>query len=281
MPEITAVAVKALRDKTGLPMMDCKKALVDANGDEDSAITLLRESGAKTMAKRSDRTTDFGRFGIYANLDPGVGAMVELKCESAPVTQNEEFIQLADDLAQQLAQGPGAATGDELLEQPCPSQPERTLKEIKDELFNRIREVFNVGRMVRIDGPCGEYSHNAATVAGVLLHVEGGNPAAAKDVCMHIAALNPRTLTPEELDETIVEKERGILTEQARREGKPEKIVEKMVAGRLRSFFAEHVLTEQPFVKDPNLSIGKFAQQNDMKILRFVHWVLGNNPADN
>ena len=99
MAEITAAAVKALRDKTGLPMMECKKALVDTDGNQELAVTKLRESGAKTMAKRADRQTSFGRFGIYTSIDPGAGAMVELKCESAPVTQNEDFIQLANDLA--------------------------------------------------------------------------------------------------------------------------------------------------------------------------------------
>ena len=275
MSDITAAAVKSLRDKTGLPMMDCKKALVESDGDQDVAITKLRERGAKTMATRADRETAFGRVGIWASLNPGVGAMVELKCESAPVTQHEEFIQLANDLAQQLATGPGASTPDELLDQTCPSQPNRTLREVKDDLFNRIREVFNVGRMVRLDGPCGGYSHNATTVAGALIQVEGGNAEAAKDVCMHIAALSPKSLHKEELDAQLVEKERQILMGAARQEGKPENIVNKMVEGRMRSFYAEHVLSEQPFVKDDKLTVEKFASQNKMKLLRFVHWVLG------
>ena len=161
MPEITATAVKALRDRTGLPMMECKKALVAADGDQELAVTKLRESGAKTMAKRADRQTSFGRVGVYTSMSPGVGAMVELKFESAPVTQHEEFIQLAHDLAEQLATGPGAKSAEELLDQSCPSQPGKTLREVKDDLFNRIREVFNIGRMVRVDGACGGYSHNA------------------------------------------------------------------------------------------------------------------------
>ncbi len=129
-----------------------------------------------------------------ADLSKPVGAMVELQCESAPVSPNEEFVQLANDLASSLATGPGATTADELLTQPSPSKPGMTLGEQKDDLFNRIREVFNVGRIVRIDGPCGGYSHNATTVSGVLLQVEGGNDEAAKDICMHIAAMRPRRL---------------------------------------------------------------------------------------
>ena len=275
MAQITAALVKELREETGLPLMDCKTALSECDGDKEAAKLKLREQGKKVEAKRGDRETSFGRFGIYANLDPGVGAIVELKCESAPVTQNEEFIQLANDLAQQLATGPGAATADELLAQLSPSKSGMTLGDQKDDLFNRIREVFNVGRMSRIDSPCGGYSHNASTIAGVLVAVEGGNEAAAKDVCMHIAAMRPAALNTEDLDPAEVEKERAFLKEAALKEGKPESIVDKMVEGRLRNFYAERVLTEQSFVKEPKQTVGKYAQEHGMKINHFVHWELG------
>jgi elongation factor Ts len=132
--------------------------------------------------------------------------------------------------------------------------------------------VFNVGRLVRIEGPCGAYSHNAKTVAGVLLEVEGGTPEQAKDICMHIAAMRPLALTKNDVDPTEVEKERAILREAALKEGKPANVVEKMVEGRLRNFFAEKVLTEQQFVKGDKETVGKFADKNGMKIKRFVHW---------
>lgn len=275
MGEISAAAVRAFREKTGLPLMDCKRALTEANGDEEKAIEMLRKAGEKLEAKRSDRATEFGRFGVFFGLDNPVGAMVELKCESAPVTQNEEFIQLANDLARQLALGPGAATADELLAQPSPSKPGMTLAQQKGDLFNRIREVFNIGRMVRIEGPCGGYSHNAKTVAGVLLAVEGGSDEAAKDVSMHIAAMRPKALNIVDLDPALVDKEREILREAALKEGKPANIVDKMVEGRLRSFYAERVLCEQPFVKDDKLTVGKYAAGHNMKIKQFVHWELG------
>jgi elongation factor Ts len=274
MAGITAADVKALREKTGLPMMECKKALAECGGDQEGAVQWLRERGAKVLETRSDRETSFGRFGLYTSFDPGVGGMVELKCESAPVTQNEEFIQLANDLAQQLATGPGAQTADELLDQPSPSKQGMTLREQKDDLFNRIREVFNVGRMVRIDGPCGAYSHNAATVAGVLLEVEGGTPEIAKDVCMHVTAMRPAALRKEELDPEVIDRERAILREAALKEGKPENIVDKMVEGRLRNFYAERVLLEQQYVKGEKESVGKFAEKNGMKLKQFVHWEL-------
>lgn len=275
MPEITAATVKELREKTGLPMMDCKKALAECNGDQEEAIRWLRERGAQVMQKRGDRETSFGRFGIYAGPNAATGAMVELRCESAPVTQNAEFIQLANDLAQQLATGPGAANGEELLDQKSPSQPGKTLREVRDDMFNRIREVFNVGRMIRINGTCTGYSHNAATVAGVLMEVQGGTAEQAKDICMHVAAMRPSALTAAEMDPALVEKERAILRAAALAEGKPENIVDKMVEGRLRNFFAEKVLLEQNFVKgEGKETVAAFAKKNGMTIKRFVHWEL-------
>jgi elongation factor Ts len=275
MAEITAADVRALRERTGLPMMDCKKALAACNGDAESAIRWLRERGAQLIVSRAGRETSFGRYGVYANCSPGVGAIVELKCESAPVTQNEEFIQLANDLAQQLATGPGARTADELLDQPSPSRPGSTLRAQKDDLFNRIREVFNVGRMERIDGPCAAYSHNSGTVAGVLLAIEGGTPELGKDICMHIAAMRPVALQQADLDPALIEKERAILREASLKEGKPANIVEKMVEGRLRNFYAEKVLLEQKFVKGDKETVGQVAKKAGLGIKRFVHWEMG------
>lgn len=273
MAEITAAIVNALRKETGLPMMDVKKALVDANGDQEEAKKLLRERGLKVMSNRLDRETAFGRFGIYTSSK--VGAIVELKCESAPVAGTDEFIQLANDLATQLATGPGAANAEELLDQPSPSKSGMTLRQQKDEMFNRIREVFNVGRMSRIDGSCAAYCHNSSTVSGVLLQIEGGNESAARDVCMHIAAMRPMGLNKEDVPAEEVQKERDILKDAALKDGKPANIVDKIVEGQLRNFYAERVLTEQAFVKENKQTVGQFAQQNGMKLVRFVHWELG------
>ncbi len=275
MAEITAAAVMALRKKTGLPMMDCKSALAEAGGDEDKAVELLRKRGAQVLAKRSDRETSFGRFGLYCGSDKPKGAMVELMCESAPVTSNEEFVQLANDLAEQLATGPGAATAEELLDQQSPSKDGMTLRQQKDDLFNRIREVFNVGRMVIIEGTTGGYSHNSGTVSGVIVGVEGGSDELARDVSMHVAAMRPAVLNVSDLPADEVAKEREILKAAALEEGKPENIVEKLDDGRPRIYYAERVLLEQPFVKDDKNSVGKFAESNGMKVTQFVHWELG------
>jgi elongation factor Ts len=279
MADITAASVMKLRDETGLPMMECKKALQEAGGDFDAAKQRLREAGKKFMGTRQDRTTEEGRIAVYASLDPGVGAMIELQVESAPVAKNEEVIQLAHDLAKQLATGPGAKTPEELWMQPAPSRPGATLQVWKDELENRIREVFRLARIIRIDAPTGGYVHHDAK-SGVLLAVEGGNEELARSIAMHVAAMRPKATTNAELDKALVEKERAILTEQARKEGKPENIIEKMIEGRMRNFYAEHVLAEQPFVKDDKQTVGKVAAAGGMKLVKFVRWQLGETSGE-
>ncbi len=275
MAEITAADVKALREKTGLPMMDCKRALQDVQGNQEKAIELLRKAGKKVMEKRAGRATPAGRIAVYTDPDAGVGAIIDLRCESAPVAANDEFVQLAGDMARQLATGPGAATPDELLAQPSPRQSAGTLKQQFDELNNRIREVFKLQRIEWIDATCGGYVHHNGA-AGVLLQIEGGKAELAKDICMHIAAMQPAVVTKDELDPAEVDKEREILAEAARKEGKPEKIIGKMVEGRLRNFYAERCLADQVFVKaeDGKTTVGKTVKDAGMKIVRFVHWEL-------
>ncbi|MCE9546820.1 MAG: translation elongation factor Ts [Planctomycetia bacterium] len=275
MPEITAAAVSQLRKRTGLPMMDCKRALEASAGDVAAAEAKLREEGRKTQETRLGRETDFGRIGIYADIATGRGAMVEVQCESAPVASHEDTIQLANDLAQQLATGPGAKTAEELLKQPSPSQPGKTLGEQKDDLFNRIREVFNISRIVRFDGPSGGYAHHAGKPKAALLQIEGGTAEAAKDVSMHIVASGAKVVRKEDLDAAEVAAERELQMERARAEGKPENILAKMVEGRMRDFYASRVLEDQPFVKDETQTVGQFAKKHGMKLVKFVSWELG------
>jgi len=274
MPEITAAAVKALRERTGLPMMECKKALEECGGDQSAAEKHLRESGKKTQETRLGRETSTGRIAIFADVEKGAGAMIELMCESPPVAANAEFRQLANDLAKQLATGPGAATAEELLAQPSPSKPGQTLAAQKDDLFNRMREVMKVGRILRIDGATGGYAHHDGTL-GALVEVSGGNNETAKDVAMHVTAQKPQVVAKEDLDPADIEREREILSVAARGEGKPENIIAKMVEGRLRNFYSERVLLEQPFVKDDKQTVGQLAKKAGMTIKRFVRWELG------
>jgi elongation factor Ts len=170
--------------------------------------------------------------------------------------------------------GPGAASGDELFKQPSPSEAGKTLGEVKDDLFNRMREVFNIGRVARLDGPCGGYAHHDGSIAA-LVEIEGGNADAAKDVAMHVVAQNPSAVSKENLDPALVQKEREILSEAARKEGKPENIIQKMIEGRLRNFYAERVLLEQPFVKDDKKSVGQYAKENGMQVKHFIRWQMG------
>jgi elongation factor Ts len=163
-----------------------------------------------------------------------------------------------------------------LLAQPSPSKPGQTLAEVKLDMFNRIREVFNLSRIVRIDAPTGGYAHHTGST-GVLIEVEGGNADTAKEIAMHVAAMRPSAVTKEDLDPAAVDKEREILTEAARKEGKPENILAKMVEGRMKNFYADRVLSEQPFVKDDKKTVGAVAKDAAMKLKRFVLWELGKS----
>jgi elongation factor Ts len=275
MAEITAQAVMKLRDETGLPMMECKKALLEAGGDFELAKQKVRESGKKIMSIRQDRSTEEGRIAVYTSLQPGAGAMIELQVESAPVAKHEDIVALANDLAKQLATGPGAKTPEELWKQPAPSRKGMTLQQWKDEIEGRMREVIRLARIHRVAAPTGGYVHHDAKT-GVLLQVEGGSDELAKKIAMQVVAMKPKAATTAELDKGMVEKERAILTEQARKEGKPDNIIEKMIEGRMRNFYAEHVLSEQPYIHDDKQTVGKIAAAGGMKLVKFIRWQLGD-----
>jgi elongation factor Ts len=279
MAEITAAAVMALRDKTGLPMMECKKALQECGGNTDQAVEWLRKQGIKTQALRADREMSTGRLAVYADPAKSVGAMIELKCESAPVAGSPDFKDLVNDIAKTLALGPGAKTAAELLAQKSQTHPDKTLGELKDELFNRMREVFDLSRICRIDAPCGGYAHHDGSKAA-LVEIAGKTTApeaatTAKEIAMHVVALAPQAVTKDDLDPAVVNKEREILTEAARSEGKPENIITKMIEGRLRNFFSQCVLLEQPFVKDDKQTVGQFAKAAGLEVKQMVNWKLG------
>jgi elongation factor Ts len=284
MSEISAAAVKSLRDRTNLPMMKCKEALQKTGGDEEKAIEWLRKEGLKFREQRGDRETSSGRLDVYASVEAGVGAMIELLCESDPVAKTDGFRQLAGDLARQLATGRGAQTPEALLAQPSPSRPGATLAEQWNDLQNQIREVFKLNRMLRIEGPCGGYvHHDGAKACLVQIALDSKASAQAKDVArdiaMHIVAARPLVVNIADLDPALVAKEREILSEASRKEGKPENIIPKMVEGRMRNFYAEKVLCEQPFVKDDSQTVGKLARSAGISITRFVSWELGAKEA--
>jgi elongation factor Ts len=281
MAEITAAAVMGLREKTGLPMMECKKALQECGGDTAQAVEWLRKQGIKTQSLRADRETSCGRLAVYADPAKGVGAIIELKCESPPVAGSQDFKDLCNDIARTLALGPGAATPADLLAQKSQAHPGKTLAELKDDLFNRMREVFELSRIARVDAPCGGYAHHDGSKAA-LVEIAGNTSAAnaadvGKDIAMHVVALAPQAVRKEDLDPAVVDKEREILSEAARKEGKPENIIAKMIEGRLRNFFSQCVLLEQPFVKDDKQTVGQFSKSAGLEVKSVTNWKLGGS----
>ena len=279
MAEITAGAVKALRDLTDLPMMDCKKALVEADGDQDKAVAILREQVGKVMLKRADNTTSEGRIVVKFNDDHTKAVMIEMQCESEPVSRSEDFLGFADMCAEQLLNGPGASTPEELFEQ-TPAGKDVPLKEIYEEMVNKIREKIVLSRIVVIEGKGsinGYIHHDGKT--GVLFAAEGDSPdlELLRDVGMHIAAMMPEATNVEDLDDSAVQAERDRLTEQAKASGKPDNIIEKIVDGQLKKWYAEDakVLVFQPFAKDDSKTVKQALAEKGMTASTYERWAIG------
>lgn len=276
MAEITAALVKAFRDKTGLPMMDCKKALAEADGDAEKALTILREKGKlKMIEKGAERTTEEGVLATAAN-ENGV-AMIELLCESAPVAGNPEFLQLAQDIANVYLEK-GGQTAEEVMGNASPSKEGMTLQEQMEELYNRIREVFRLNRFTRLEGTGAAYVHHNKKV-GVIIATEGKNEEAAKDVCMHAAAMHPEYLNRDQIPAEVIAKEREIqlaaMANDPKNAGKPESILNKIIDGKINAFFKANCLVDQEFVKDSSLSVGAYAKNNGIDVTQYVNWTLG------
>jgi elongation factor Ts len=276
MAEISASAVMKLREKTGLPLMDVKKALAEAAGDEAKAIEILKGQFGRVMEKRAANPTEEGR--IFARINPqtGEGAMVEVQCESAPVATNEEFIALGEALVAQLLSGPGAKTPEDLLAQPAPGGG--TLQQKFEDVVNKIREKLVVARVVRVPGPVGAYVHHDQKTA-VLMQAEGDGKdlGILRDVAMHIAALKPVVTHVHELDPKLVQAERDRLAAEARKTGKPENIIDKIVDGRMKVFYKDDagVLVEQAFARDDTKSVSQVLAEKGLKAKGFTLWILG------
>lgn len=278
MAEITAAAVKALREKTDLPMMECKKALVEAGGDEAKAILILQEQVGKVIGKRAGNPTEEGRVFTKVSGDGQRTAAVEVLCESAPVAGSESLAILGEALVTQLLNGPGAESAEELLSQGNPSG-DGMLKDLYESTVNKIREKIVVARLAKVEGPVGVYVHHDGKTA-VLFEAEGTpkDPAVLRDVAMHIAAMKPEVTSPEDVDPALVAAERERLAAEARATGKPENIIEKIVDGRMGVFYRDTagVLTEQPFAKDDSKTVRQVLAENGLKAKAFTLFVLGN-----
>ncbi|WP_437190877.1 translation elongation factor Ts [Planctomicrobium sp. SH527] len=279
MAEVTAAAVKALREKTDLPMMDCKKALVEAGGDEAKAIQILQEQVGKVIAKRASNSTLEGKI-FTRVVDGGKEAVaVELLCESAPVAGSEALAELGNALVEQLVSGPGAANAEELLDQNNPNGT-GTLRALYESIVNKIREKIVVNRISRVQGPVGVYVHHDGKTA-VLFQAEGTakDTAILRDVAMHIAAMKPVVATVDQADPAAVKAERERLSEEARATKKPENIIEKIVDGKMGVFYRDvvGVLTEQLFAKDDSKTVSQVLAENGLKAKDFTLIVLGSN----
>jgi elongation factor Ts len=278
MAAVTAAAVKALREKTTLPMMDCKKALVEADGDEAKAIEILREQFKKIQIKRADNETTEGLIEIAMKDDGSEAAMVEVQCESAPVASSEEFKSFARQCASQLLNGPGAATPEELLSQPAPEATGKTLQDVWEDMTNQIREKIVVGRITRVAGPVNGYVHHDGK-NGALFQAAGESSKLEllRDVAMHITALRPAYCNTENLSQADVEAERARLTEEAKASGKPDNIADKIVDGRMKNYYDEQgVLTYQAFAKDDSKTVSQALAEAGYKAVGFTRWALGN-----
>lgn len=272
MAEITAAAVRSLRDRTDLPMMRCKEALVEANGDEEKAIEILASQVEKIKGKRAENATTEGRIFVAVKEDGSEAALVDFQCETAPVAANDGFVNLGNLLAQQLLEGPGASTPEELLAQPAPGKDGKTLQQLFDELVNKIAEKFVVTFVARVTGPVGAYIHHDGKT-GVLFQAEGesANAPVLRDVAMHIAALKPLHARIEDFDAAAAQAERDRLTEEARASKKPENIIEKIVEGRMKNFYNEQgVLEAQPFAKDEAKTVAQVLGEAKLKTKAFT-----------
>jgi elongation factor Ts len=272
---ISAADVKALRDRTNAPMMDCKAALTEAGCDMDKAIEILRKKNASIQAKKGERVTAEGRIAAHIDAAKKVGAILEMRCESAPVVKADAFMQLANDLAKQVALKEPASI-EALLGQTLLDDAKKTVNDRIAEVVGLIRENMKPARMARMSGLLGSYCHHDGSV-GVLLQVEGekAEPQLLRDICMHITAKNPVAGKREDVPAESVEKEREIFKAQAAATGKPANIVDKIAEGKLKTWFAENVLLEQPFVKDDTKTVGDLLKAANLQFVKFIRFKVG------
>ena len=272
---ITASLVKELRERTGSGMMECKKALVETNGDIEAAIDMMRKSGQAKAAKKAGRTAADGVITICFSDDGNKAAMVEVNCETDFVAKDDNFTSFAKAVAERALVS-DVASVEALLEAPLHDGEETTVNTAREALISKIGENMNVRRFERLQAGSGKltsYSHGVRI--GVVVEVAGGDDILAKDIAMHIAATNPLCISEEDVPAETLAKERSIFKAQAMESGKPENIAEKMVEGRVRKYLAEVTLTGQPFVKDPEISVGKLLADASARVIAFRRFEVG------
>ena len=265
---MSAALVKELRERTGLGLLECKKALAEADGDIEAAIEALRKSSGMKAAKKAGRTAADGVVAIQTAADAGFGAMVEVNSETDFVARDENFLGFVNSVVskafeERLDDVVALAGGD--------------TEDARQALVQKIGENISVRRVVTYeaaDGVIGGYVHSNNRIA-VLVSLKGGSEDLARDVAMHVAAVNPQVVSPDDMPEEQVSKEREIYVAQAQDSGKPPEIIKKMVDGRVRKFLSENSLTEQAFVKDPDTTVGKLVAGAGAEVLGFTRFEVG------
>ena len=260
MAQITAALVKELRERTGAGMMDCKKALTAVEGDMDKAIDFLREKGLAAAAKKAGRIAAEGVVGSFVSADGKIGAIVEVNCETDFVAKTDGFKELVKKIAAHIVA----------------TKPDDVEALLASELDGQTVEAL-VTASVLYEAPEGlvaAYIHGGGKI-GVVVELKGGNAELGKDVAMHVAAANPSYLERSQVPAAELEHEKEVLSEQAKNEGKPEKIIEKMVMGRINKYYKEVCLVDQEFVKDPDQTVGKLVKAAGAEVLAFSRFQLG------
>ena len=270
---ITAAQVKELRDTSGAGMMDAKKALTETNGDMEAAVDWLRTKGLATAAKKSGRTTSEGLVGVHINTPHAV--VVEVNAETDFVAKNADFQGLVTGIVKAAVDVDDLA---QLMDAPLNGG---SVTDAVTSAIATIGENMSVRRMARVSGErLGAYIHTAAAEGlgriGVIVAINGGNDGFAKQVAMHIAATNPQSLDESDLDADVIAREKEVLSQQARESGKPEAVIEKMIVGRMKKFYADVTLVNQAFVINPDQSVGEAAAECGAVITGFVRFEVGD-----
>ncbi|MCA8870217.1 MAG: elongation factor Ts [Rhodobacteraceae bacterium] len=269
---ITAALVKELRDLSGAGMMDAKRALTETDGDMQAAVDWLRTKGLASAAKKSGRTAAEGLVGVSSGN--GVGVVVEVNSETDFVAKNADFQSMVASIA---AAAMGVADLDALL---ASRVGDKTVSEMVTDKVATIGENMHVRRMARIEGDAvASYVHNAAAPGmgkiGVLVAMKGADNGIGHQIAMHIAAANPASLSQSDLDPAMIEREKNVLTEQARESGKPDNIIENMIKGRMKKFFEEVTLLNQKFVINPDITVAQAASDAGVEIIGFARLEVG------
>ncbi|GAA4652789.1 translation elongation factor Ts [Kistimonas scapharcae] len=263
---ITAALVKELRERTGLGMMECKKALVEVDGDIEKAIEELRKSGQAKAAKKAGRTAAEGVVAVKVADDAKFGMLVEVNSETDFVARDDNFLGYVNTVVERAF---------ETKQTDIPALMDGDLETARLALVQKIGENISVRRAAALEGDVvGSYVHGNSRIA-VLVSLEGGNAELAKDIAMHVAAVNPQVVSKDDMPADLVEKEKEIFRAQALESGKPAEIVEKMIVGRVNKFLAENSLVEQPFVKNPDMTVGKLAAEAGATVKSFIRFEVG------